>query len=497
MKPKTDSGRIFVTAILIYAAFWNPWLQSSMTWNLLDAAVSFVDTGRWEQAHPYLYAGWDTATARGRVISALPPGASVVIMPFYLLWRAVTGPADTQPAFQAFNGFLALALGATASALAAAQVYWLAGWLGATRSGRLWAAALFAFGTQNFAFGTTFCKENLVGLAVATSFRLALEPGGRGRRAASGAIAGAAPAFALTTGLLPPVLLLLVTWREGIRRGAAFLLGATPPVLALGAYHLWLFGSPWHPTYFSVPQLPQILFVPPKPTMLLEFLVGPSNGTFLYSPFLILGAARSIGALWGGLHREAWTTLIFFLSLWIGAVSVLSSLSDHAAWAMSLGSRYLFPVVPLLAAFAGQQLERTSKQIRLMVAVLSLFCGYLSAQAGLIPGLDIFTYAVKTWLSGTGMGVFFKEALPAWLGFETLHTVVSRPDVSARDLIRMLPTPRGLELVRNQAVLLAVNVTVLAGIGWIISRLWRMAPVPAAPLSPSPDGQATTDDQGF
>ena len=129
MSVRTDAARIFLTAWLAYAAFWNPWLQSSMTANFLDAAVSFVDTGRWEMAHPQFYEGKDTATINGRVVSAEPPGTAVLIMPLYLGWRFLVGPVDTPEAFQTLNGALALAVGATTSALVAVQSAWLAGWL--------------------------------------------------------------------------------------------------------------------------------------------------------------------------------------------------------------------------------------------------------------------------------------------------------------------------------------------------------------------------------
>ena len=54
---RSDGARIFVTALLVYLAFWNPWLQFSNSDNFVDAAVSLVDTGRWELAHWRLYEG--------------------------------------------------------------------------------------------------------------------------------------------------------------------------------------------------------------------------------------------------------------------------------------------------------------------------------------------------------------------------------------------------------------------------------------------------------
>src|SRR2546422_8001058 len=50
----------------------------------------------------------------------------------------------------------------------------LAAWLGATRRGQLWTAALLAFGTQNFFFGTTFYKEPVAALLAVVAFRFAV-----------------------------------------------------------------------------------------------------------------------------------------------------------------------------------------------------------------------------------------------------------------------------------------------------------------------------------
>jgi hypothetical protein len=126
-------------------------------------------------------------------------------------------------------------------------------------------------------------------------------------------------------------------------------------------------------------------------------------------------------------------------------------------------------------------LEHGPRRVTATLAALSVLFGYLSAQAGFIPGGDVLPYALKTWISGTGMGPLFKEALPAWFGIDTLHTVVSRPDVSARDLMRMLPTAEGVRLARNQAALLAVNAAVAAGVALVVRRMWR-APAVVEPV---------------
>ena len=473
MSVRTDAARIFLTAWLVYAAFWNPWLQSSMTFNFLDAAVSFVDTGRWGMAHPQLYEGKDTAMANGRLVSAEPPGMALLVIPMYSVWRVMMGPVDSVQTFQAFNGFLSLTLGATASALIAVEVASLASWLGGSRRGQLWAALLVAFGTQAFFFGTTVFKENFAALAVIFSFRLSVAPGSHAHRVKAGMAAGLAVALAYPTALLVPLLVVHLLRREGFGSAAAFLLGCVPCALALAVYNWWLFGKPWLTGYYFIAGLSNLGFVFPKGAILLDLLAGPRGGLFLYAPFLLFALAGLAVAWRTGKSGEAMVAVVFLAGLWLAAAGWQSQFADRASWAHSLGPRMMFPAIPLLAAFAAPVMDRMSRNLLLVAGIPSVLCGYLSAQAGVIPTANPFPYAVKTWLSGTGMGVVFKEALPQWLGVDTLHTVVSRPDVSASDLLRLLPTAEGARLAGNQFLLFGANLLVFSGIAWFLRKLWR------------------------
>src|SRR5204862_7405506 len=137
-------------------------------------------------------------------------------------------------------------------------------------------------------------------------------------------------------------------------------------------------------------------------------------------PFLLLGFA--------GMTRVRRTepgvvlvTLAAAVALLVTAAAWISQGVGSTTYATGLGARYLFPVVPLLAAFAAMPLEHGPRRVTATLAALSVLFGYLSAQAGFIPGGDVLPYALKTWISGTGMGPLFKEGLPAWLGIDTLH----------------------------------------------------------------------------
>ena len=470
---RSDGARIFVTALLVYVAFWNPWLQFSNSDNFVDGAVSLVDTGRWELVHWRLYEGKDTATSRaGRVVPGVPFGTSLVIAPVYAVWRVAGGaPVEGWTGLETVNAVVVLLLCAPAMALTAVQVAWLAGWLGASRRGRVLAALLFALGTQAFQFGTMLTKESLTALALAMAVRLALV-GGAGHRAAAGALAGAAVLLTHSVVLLPLLLGFVVLARSGARAAAAFALGGAPFALALGVYDTWLFGAPWRTSYSAITGL-QTRFVAPKPAIVADFLVGPRGGLFLYSPFL-LTALAGLATAWRGARRaEAALTVTLLAALVVIGASWQSQFADRASWSHGLGARYLFPALPLLAAFTGVVLERLGRRALLLLAVPSLVCGYLGAQAGFAPVPNALPYALKTFVSGTGMGVLFKEALPVWTGLDTLHTVVARPDVSARDLLARLPTLEGLTLTLHQVLFFILNALTLLGVSRLIARVWR------------------------
>ena len=477
---RSDAARICFTALVVYVAFWNPFLQFSNSNNFVDAAVSLVDTGRWDLVHWRLYEGKDTATARdGRVVPGVAGGTALLVAPLYALWRAAGGAAvDGWAGLEAVNAVAVLLLSAPAMALAAVQVAWLAGWLGATRRGRVLAALLFALGTQAFQLGTMLSKESFTALAVTTAMRLTFGEAAPWRRTLAGAAAAAAVVLTHSIVMLPALLGLVVLAREGRRAAALFALGGLPLAVALGAYDTWLFGAPWRTSYSAITGL-HTTFVMPKPAIVADLLLGPRGGVFLYAPFLLAALAGLAAAIRGRHRAEAGLTIAFLTLLLVIGASWQSQFADRASWSHGLGARYLFPVLPLLAAFSGAVLEGLGRRALLMLAAPSLVCAYLGAQAGFVPESNALPYALKTFVSGTGMGVLFKEALPAWTGLETLHTVVARPEVSARDLLGRLPTPEGLRLVLHQALFFGLNAAALCGVGHIVARVWRAQPLEA------------------
>ena len=470
-----DRGRLFMTALTVYAVCLNPFLASPITFASLDAAVSLVETGHWQITHGDLYGDMDVALAGATKVPGPPPGLALALVPVYLIWRGAAGAVQTPAGFQALHVFATLTLGAVASALAAGEVAALAGWLGASERGRRWAALLFAFGTPAFLFATRLYKENLAALLVIAAVRLAVVPGGPRRRALAGMLAGAAGIVVYPAALLGPALVLLVGAREGVRRSAAVVLGGLGPALALGLYNTALFGRPWrlaYGTYLNLPEaVPHTQMRLPDVHVLLDSLVHQREGLLLYSPFLLLAALGFLVAWRAGERGVVLLTVAFTLALWLLTAGWLAPYPKSFS-----GARYLFAAVPLLAAFAGPALERVSARVRWIAGVTSIGMTYLAAQAGHIADPAALVYAAKTFVSGWGLPVLFKETLPAWLGIETLHTAVSRPDVSARDVLASLATAAGWRLVLGQALVLLVAAAVFGAMALLIRRLWSPAP---------------------
>jgi hypothetical protein len=469
--PAGDRGRLFLTALLVYVLFANPVLVNPMTWSALDAAASLVETGRWQLSHTDLYADMDVALSGSRKVLGPPPGLAVLLVPAYAVWRTVAGTVDTREAFVAFHLFATLTLAAAVSAAIAGEVAALAGWLGATRRGQLWAALLFAFGTPAFLFATRLFKENLAALVVIVAFRLALTSAGTGRRVLAGALAGTAGLVAYPAGLIGPGLAVVIAARDGRWALAAFALGAAPPLAAMAAYNTWLFGRPWrfaYATYLHMPEAVEtVAFRLPDVSVLVNSLVHQREGLLLYSPFLLLGVV-GLGAAWrAGGRLPAAVVAAFTLALWGLSAAWLAQFPQAFT-----GARYLFPAVPLLAAFAAPTLERVGARVRWTLAILSIGLTYLIVQAGHIADPNPLVYAAKTLVSGTGLPVLFKETLPAWAGIDTLHTTLARDDVRGGDLAGMLATSRGWRLVGNQILVAAATAAVLAAVAGAIHRVW-------------------------
>jgi hypothetical protein len=258
-----------------------------------------------------------------------------------------------------------------------------------------------------------------------------------------------------------------------------------PPLTALALYNTWLFGRPWRFAYATYVNLPEaaasVGWRLPDAAVLVNSLVHQREGLLLYSPFLVLGVLGLLAAHRAGLAGPAAVAAFFTLALWTVSAAWLARFPSAFT-----GARYLFAAVPLLAAFAGPVLDRVPAGVRWTLGVASVGMTYLAVQAGHIADPAPLAYALKTFVSGTGLPVLFKETLPAALGLETLHTWLAREDASAHDLPALLATADGRRLVLHQAVTLAAGAAAVAAVAAVVRRLWTEAgAATAAPAAPA------------
>jgi hypothetical protein len=171
---------------------------------------------------------------------------------------------------------------------------------------------------------------------------------------------------------------------------------------------------------------------------------------------------------------------LFALALWALSAAWLARFPRSFT-----GARYLFPAVPLLAAFAAPVLERVSGRLRWTLALVSVGLTYLVVQAGHIADPAPLVYALKTFVSGFGLPILIKETLPAALGLDTLHTTLAREEVHGGDLLRMLLTPAGWRLVVNQLLVGVLGAAVAALVAVAIRRLWTRPTATATAAPPA------------
>jgi hypothetical protein len=231
-------------------------------------------------------------------------------------------------------------------------------------------------GTMLYPYGGMFVGHALAAAAIFSAFILVDDP--RLDAAAPGeargawrqvAVAGFLAALAVTLEYQVILVALALGGYLLARRRRAilpFAIGASPPAIALGAYHTALFGRPWtfpyarienpvfartaHQAGFHGLSLPHLEAFP-------AFLISPAYGLFCFSPVLLPGLAAAIYLTLRGPRREAILTLVIAASMFV----FISGMSNwRAGWCV--GPRYIASVAPFLLLPIIQLWPRLERQ---------------------------------------------------------------------------------------------------------------------------------------
>ena len=226
--------------------------------------------------------------------------------------------------------------------------------LGASEARAYPGALLIVLGTAVFPFSTTLMGHSSVAACLVFSLWSYLR-GGKISLFASGAWFGAAVLFDYSAGLLLPLALIGVAWREKARVWQ-FVAGGIPFAVLYCVYNAMCFGGPFsfaaqyiNPVYRTEGDAAGGLLALPNAWLVLELLFGARRGVLISSPFFFFAIPGFI-FLWkqGGLRRGV--ALLSALSF--AALLLMNASFNGWHSGASFTARYMVPVFPLLGILA-------------------------------------------------------------------------------------------------------------------------------------------------
>jgi hypothetical protein len=245
-------------------------------------------------------------------------------------------------------------------------------------------AFLLGFGTPLF-FRTSTLNHNLfVMYAMFAAFVLLWTKPGEPVSARNRLLAGFFGGLTIATDYVGVVILPLLyaylvlpraraaSWRASLSESALMVLGSIPPVLFL-LYSQWaMYGNPFLPGQYWMPDQNIYVneglrgFTLPAPDLFFQNLFHPGFGMFTWSPVLLLAL---VPVAWYARDtlilptRERW-----FVIAAAAAILLFSSANQYARLQWNSGFRYLLPLVPFLMLAIADHWIRLAPRVKMAIA---------------------------------------------------------------------------------------------------------------------------------
>jgi hypothetical protein len=251
-----------------------------------------------------------------------------------------------------------------------------------------WLTVLLGFATPLFYRATVLGHNMFVMYGMFIAFVLLWSPQGGSRlrpatRFAAGMFAGLTVATDYMGVLLIPLLYgyffavrqqnssRLETFRESL----VFVAGTIPPILFLLYTQWWMYGNPFLPGQYWMPEqniyteVGMRGFTLPAPDLMLKNLLDPGYGLYTWGPLLALG-------LWPVFARKG--SLILprrerrFAAVCFVGILLFSSANQYARLQWNSGFRYLLPLVPFILLALSDHWVRLPQWARYGIAAATL-----------------------------------------------------------------------------------------------------------------------------
>lgn len=266
-----------------------------------------------------------------------------------------------------------------------------------TKDHAWWLSLVFAFSTPVF-FRTGVLNHNMMLMYVTfPAFLLLWERTGVGlpvswwRRFWAGALCGLGLALDYS-GVVPLIIffgyllfsrLKSASFATAARESVPFIIGSIPPVLFL-LYTQWaMFGNPFLPGQYWMPDVSATAFDPnfvnpystegfhgftlPTPDLFLLNLFDPTYGMYIYGPLLMLGLIPA--ALFKNQDLATPKTERIFIFIYFLAFLTFCSANQYSRIQFNSGFRYMIPLVPLIFLVISDHLVRIPKKWLLVLLI--------------------------------------------------------------------------------------------------------------------------------
>jgi hypothetical protein len=164
---------------------------------------------------------------------------------------------------------------------------------------------------------------------------------------------------------------------QALRESPAFIAGTIPAVLFL-LYSQWaMYGNPFLPGQFWMPQQNEYVdlgmrgFDWPAPDLFLKNLFDPGYGIYAWGPILLLGLVPAVVLRSKSLIFPLWERR--FAAISFLALLVFSSANQYARLQWNSGFRYLVPIVPFVFLALADHWVRLPRWVRWPAAAGAIF----------------------------------------------------------------------------------------------------------------------------